>query len=254
MGKEIFYICRNIYSHHFARVRMVLFSSLFSVPIWAVDGSSMMDNLESGKSVEAIVNHGMDGVLQSKKVTGKVMDDKGEAIIGANVLEKGTTNGVITDIDGNFTINVNENSVLQVSFIGYVTTEVKVKDASSLTIRLKEDSEMLEEVVVVGYGTQKKVNLTGAVAAVNVDEKIASRSLSNVSSGLSGLIPGLSVQGNTSMAGKDGASLQIRGLGTVNNAAPLVVVDGMPDVDLNRINMADVESISVLKDAASASI
>lgn len=254
MGKEIFYICRNIYSHHFARVRMVLFSSLFSVPIWAVDGSSMMDNVESGKSVEAIVNHGMDGVLQSKKVTGKVMDDKGEAIIGANVLEKGTTNGVITDIDGNFTINVNENSVLQVSFIGYVTTEVKVKDASSLTIRLKEDSEMLEEVVVVGYGTQKKVNLTGAVAAVNVDEKIASRSLSNVSSGLSGLIPGLSVQGNTSMAGKDGASLQIRGLGTVNNADPLVVVDGMPDVDLNRINMADVESISVLKDAASASI
>ena len=106
----------------------------------------------------------------------------------------------------------------------------------------------------MGYGTQKKVNLIGAVGAVNVDEKIASRSLANVSTGLSGLVPGLLVSQTTSMAGKDEASLMIRGLGTVNNANPLIVVDGMPDVDLNRINMADVETISVLKDAASASI
>lgn len=98
------------------------------------------------------------------------------------------------------------------------------------------------------------MNLVGAVAAVNVDEKISSRSISNVSSGLSGLVPGLQVSQTTSMAGKDEASLMIRGMGTVNNTSPLVVVDGMPDVDINRINMADVESISVLKDAASASI
>ena len=107
---------------------------------------------------------------------------------------------------------------------------------------------------MVGYGTQRKVNLTGSVSAVTIDEKISSRSISNVSSGLQGLIPGLQVSQSTSMAGKDGASLMIRGLGTVNNATPLVVVDGMPDVDINRINLADVESISVLKDAASASI
>ena len=121
-------------------------------------------------------------------------------------------------------------------------------------IVLQSDSELLDEVVVVGYGTQRKVNLTGSVAAVTIDETITSRSLTNVSSGLQGLIPGLQVSQTTSMAGKDGASLMIRGLGTVNNAAPLVVVDGMPDVDINRINFNDVESISVLKDAASASI
>ena len=254
MKKGIYCVCRSIYNHRFGRVRMVLFSLLFPIPILAIDNSSEINGIESQKQLETILNRNVDGVLQKKRVTGKVIDEKGEVIIGANVLEKGTTNGVITDIDGNFAIEVDDNSILQVSFIGYVTTEVKVKNAGSFTIRLKEDSEILDEVVVVGYGTQKKVNLTGAVAAVNVDEKISSRSLSNVSSGLSGLIPGLSVQGNTSMAGKDGASLQIRGLGTVNNADPLVVVDGMPDIDLNRINMADVESISVLKDAASASI
>lgn len=123
-----------------------------------------------------------------------------------------------------------------------------------MCIVLQSDSELLDEVVVVGYGTQRKVNLTGSVAAVTIDETITSRSLTNVSSGLQGLIPGLQVSQTTSMAGKDGASLMIRGLGTVNNAAPLVVVDGMPDVDINRINFNDVESISVLKDAASASI
>ena len=141
-----------------------------------------------------------------------------------------------------------------ISYIGYTSIEIPVKGQSEINVTLKEDSQAIEEVVVVGYGTQKKVNLVGAVAAVNIDEKISSRSISNVSSGLSGLVPGLQVSQTTSMAGNDNASLMIRGMGTVNNTSPLVVVDGMPDVDINRINMADVESISVLKDAASASI
>lgn len=192
---------------------------------------------------------------QSKKqITGKVVDQHGEPIIGANVVEKGTTNGVVTDIDGNYTLSVDESATIQISYIGYITAELRVKNQTSFNVRLREDSQALDEIVVVGYGTQKKVNLTGSVSAVTVDEKISSRSLSNVSSGLAGMIPGLQVSQTSSMAGNDNASLMIRGLGTVNNAEPLVVVDGMPDVDINRINMADVESISVLKDAASASI
>ena len=151
-------------------------------------------------------------------------------------------------------MDVPENAVLIISYIGYTSIEIPVKGQSEIDVTLKEDSQAIEEVVVVGYGTQKKVNLVGAVAAVNIDEKISSRSISNVSSGLSGLVPGLQVSQTTSMAGNDNASVMIRGMGTVNNTSPLVVVDGMPDVDINRINMADVESISVLKDAASASI
>lgn len=190
-----------------------------------------------------------------RKVSGIIRDQTGEPVIGANVVVKGADGlGTITDINGQYSLEVPQNAILIVSYIGYESVEIPVKDQSVINISLKEDSQSIEEVVVVGYGTQKKVNLIGAVGAVNVDEKIASRSLANVSTGLSGLVPGLLVSQTTSMAGKDEASLMIRGLGTVNNANPLIVVDGMPDVDLNRINMADVETISVLKDAASASI
>lgn len=191
----------------------------------------------------------------SKRIKGIIKDQTGEPVIGANVVLKDNNGvGTITDINGQYSLDVPDNAVLVISYIGYTSIEVPVKGQSEINVTLKEDSQAIEEVVVVGYGTQKKVNLVGAVAAVNVDEKISSRSISNVSSGLSGLVPGLQVSQTTSMAGKDEASLMIRGMGTVNNTSPLVVVDGMPDVDINRINMADVESISVLKDAASASI
>ena len=191
----------------------------------------------------------------NKRITGIIKDQTGEPVIGANVVLKGDNGtGTITDINGRYSLDVPENAVLIISYIGYTSIEIPVKGQSEINVTLKEDSQAIEEVVVVGYGTQKKVNLVGAVAAVNIDEKISSRSISNVSSGLSGLVPGLQVSQTTSMAGNDNASLMIRGMGTVNNTSPLVVVDGMPDVDINRINMADVESISVLKDAASASI
>lgn len=191
---------------------------------------------------------------QGKQVSGRVTDSYGESIIGANILEVGTTHGTITDVDGRFSFRVGENATLRISYIGYLEQEVNTTGQTTFNITLIEDTQALDEVVVVGYGTQRKVNLTGSVAAVSIDEKITSRSLTNVSSGLQGLIPGLQVTQTTSMAGRDNAALMIRGLGTVNNATPLVVVDGMPDVDINRINFADVESISVLKDAASASI
>ncbi len=191
---------------------------------------------------------------QGIAVSGTVTDN-GEPLPGVNIFVKGTTTGVVTDINGKYTINVpGADAVLVFSFVGYVTTEIPVGDKRDISLSLSEDTKQLDEVVVIGYGTQKKVNLTGAVSAVKVDETLTSRSLSNVSSGLQGVLPGLAVSQNSGMAGKNDVTLVVRGLGTVNNATPLVVVDGMPDVDINRINMNDVESISVLKDAASAAV
>ncbi len=191
---------------------------------------------------------------QQKKVTGKITDEKNEPIPGVNIVVKGTTNGTITDFDGNYSLNVTNDAVLVYTFVGFVSQEITVGEQSVINLVLAEEIKSFDEVVVVGYGTQKKVNLTGSISAVQIDEKITSRALTNVSSGLSGLLPGLAVSQNSGMAGKNDVSLLIRGLGSVNNANPLIVVDGMPDVNINRINMNDIESISVLKDATSAAV
>ena len=191
---------------------------------------------------------------QNVQITGTVKDKLGETVIGANVTVKGTNNGAITDMDGKFSLQAPPNATLVVSFIGYTTQEIELKGKNHIVVTLSEDSQALDEVVVIGYGTQKKVNLTGSVSAVKIDENIASRSITNVSSSLSGLVPGLVVSQSTGFAGGDGASLKVRGLGSINNSDPLIVVDGMPDVDINRINMNDIESISVLKDAASSAV
>jgi TonB-linked SusC/RagA family outer membrane protein len=194
-------------------------------------------------------------VEQQKGISGTVKDKNGISIPGTSVVVKGTTTGTITDNDGNFRLNVPENAqTLVFSFVGMISQEVAISGKTTFEIVLQDETVGVDEVVVIGYGTQKKVNLTGAVSAVKIDEKITSRSLSNVSSGLNGLIPGLAVNQNSGMAGKNDVSLLIRGLGTVNNANPLVVVDGMPDVDINRLNMNDIESISVLKDATSSAV
>ena len=191
---------------------------------------------------------------QNVNITGTVKDNLGETVIGANIKVKDGTAGTISDIDGHFSLQAPADATLVISYIGYTTQEVALNGRTDIVITLTEDSQALDEVVVIGYGTQKKVNLTGSVAAVKVDEKIASRSITNVSSSLSGLVPGLVVSQTTGFAGGDGASLKVRGLGSINNSDPLIVVDGMPDVDINRINMNDVESISVLKDAASSAV
>jgi TonB-dependent SusC/RagA subfamily outer membrane receptor len=194
-------------------------------------------------------------VQLNKTIKGKVLDETGEGIPGVSIYEKGTKNGTISNVDGTFTLKlVKLDSDLIFSFIGYNTQQISVKNKSEIVVSMKQDSKLIDEVVVVGYGTQKKVNLTGSVASVKIDDQMTSRSLTNVSSGLSGLIPGLAVSQNSGMAGNNSSSLLIRGLGTVNNANPLVVVDGMPDVDINRINMNDIESISVLKDATSSAV
>lgn len=195
-------------------------------------------------------------ITQQEKIniTGIVLDERGDAIIGAAIIEKGISNGAVTDINGKFSISVNPNATIVVSYIGYVNQEFLITSPKNLQIVLKEDSQTLDEVVVVGFGTQKKVNLTGSVAALKIDEQLTNRSITNVSSALSGLLPGLSATQSTGMAGRNNAELMIRGMGTVNNANPLIVVDGMPDVDINRINMNDIESISVLKDATSSAV
>ena len=191
---------------------------------------------------------------QQERVTIKgVISDAMGPMAGVNVIEKGTTNGIITDLDGNFTLNVNPNSTLVISFIGYKTQEIKVGDQTNFTIQLKEDTQALEEVVVVGYGVQKKVNLTGAVASVDFEEQTKSRPITTVSSALAGLSPGLQASSGSAMPGQDNTTLRVRGTGTMNNSSPLVIIDGM-EGSLNSLNPQDVENISVLKDAASCAI
>jgi TonB-linked SusC/RagA family outer membrane protein len=193
---------------------------------------------------------------QTHEITGTVTDESNQPLPGVTVSLKGGNTGTITDGTGKFVLRVKvESGTLEFSFVGYDRQEAAFASGqTTVNVHLKSNQKALSEVVVVGYGTQKKVNLLGAVSAVKVDEKITNRSLPNASSALSGLVPGLAVTQSTGMAGRNKASLLIRGLGTVNNADPLVVVDGMPDVDINRVNMNDIESISVLKDATSASV
>ncbi|MCW3107621.1 MAG: TonB-dependent receptor [Segetibacter sp.] len=188
-------------------------------------------------------------------ITGRVTDETGSPLSGVSVTLKGTATGASTNTDGKYTINVPDlNGTLLFSFVGYTAQEVPISGRNSIDVRMAAGANTLNDVVVVGYGRQRKVNLVGSVSSVNVDEKLTNRALPNVSTGLSGLVPGLSAVQSSGMAGNNSASLIIRGLGTVNNAGPLVVVDGMPDVDINRINMNDIETISVLKDATSASV
>lgn len=196
------------------------------------------------------------GILQQDgKATGTVSDDFGP-VAGASVVVKGSTNGTMTDMDGNFVIpDVKNGDVLQISFIGYVTQEIVWK-GTPLTVQLLEDTQKLDEVVVVGYGVQKKVNLTGAVSMVNA-EVLESRPVQNVSQALQGQIPGLNLSVGSGGGSLDGSmNFNIRGAGTIgtgSSSSPLVLIDGM-EGNMNSINPNDIENISVLKDASSASI
>ena len=189
---------------------------------------------------------------QKKTITGVVTDEMGEPIIGANVIEKGTTNGIITDIDGKFTLEVAPGAVVQVSYIGYNTQEVKIGNQSALAIRLVEDTQALSEVVVVGYGVQRKVTTTGAVTKLEGDE-INKMTVVNATKALQGLSPGITVVDRGGAPGSDDPEIYLRGVGTTGNAKPLVLVDGI-EMSLSQIPSSEIENISVLKDAASASI
>jgi TonB-linked SusC/RagA family outer membrane protein len=189
-----------------------------------------------------------------KRITGTVMDATGEPVIGAGVIVKGTTNGVITDADGRFSLIAPDDATLQVSYIGYITQEISVSSMEKgipVSIRLIEDTQTLEEVVVIGYGVQKKVSVTGAVSTVS-SKTIKDRPVRSTVEAIQGAVPGLTVQSSSGEPGKF-ASLKIRGNTSINSDGALVLIDGLPG-NINTVNPSDIESISVLKDAASAAI
>src|SRR5574344_49455 len=196
-------------------------------------------------------------ILQQAKghtVTGSVKSESGEPLIGVSVRVKGTSKGSITDVDGNFSImNVTSNEMLEVSYVGYATISVRAGN-TPLNITMKEDALNLNEVVVVGYGTQKKINLTGSVSAVNGKE-LANRPAVNTATMLEAQVPGLRVNTGVGQPGAENVSFRIRGQGTFSSAGsdPLILVNGVPG-DISHLDPSVIESISVLKDAASASI
>ncbi|MFV0505392.1 MAG: SusC/RagA family TonB-linked outer membrane protein [Bacteroidales bacterium] len=198
-------------------------------------------------------------VYAQKTVTGTVFDDGQLGVPGASVIQKGTTLGTITDVDGKFSISVPDDAVLVISFMGMITQELSVQGKTSLNVVLKEDVGLLDGVVVVGYGTQKKVNLTGAVAQVKMDEVLGDRPVTSVASALQGAIPGLQITGGASPG--DALNINIRGITSIasqgntptSTGEPLVLIDNVPG-DISLLNPEDIESVSVLKDAASAAI
>lgn len=237
--------------------------------------SEVLNNLFKGTSIYYLVRH-KQIVLKVKKtslltpikeesqnnkeekivqniITGTITDDKGLPLPGANVVEKGTSNGVTADFDGNFSINIGTKSpVLVVSYIGYSTQEINVDGITNVSITLLMDTAGLDEVIIVGYGTQKKINLTGAIGVID-SEELQDRPVASVEEALQGQISGLKVVRTSGIPGNQGISFNIRGVSTFTSNPVLTLVDGVPS-SLDRINPNDIESISVLKDAASAAI
>lgn len=210
---------------------------------YAMEGKNIMLMSKAGDGEAA---------QQANKVTGIVKDANGEPVIGANVTVKGQSIGTITDIDGRFVLDAPANSVLQITYIGFTSQDVKIGNKKEIVVTLAEDTETLDEVVVVGYGTQKKVNLTGAVGNVSMKD-IGDRPITNASNALQGTVSGVYALQKSGQPGADGAVINIRGVGTLNNSDPLVLIDGFPG-SMSDVDASDINSISVLKDAASASI
>lgn len=213
---------------------LFLTASAGIAPAWAAEG-----------------NDTAEVVQQTSTIKGKIVDALGEPIIGASVLVKGTTNGTITDFDGNFSLDVPTSGTLVISYIGYKTIETPIGNQKTFNITMQEDTETLEEVVVVGYGTQKKATLTGSVSQVGGEDlkKVAAANLSNT---LAGKTAGIIANTRSGEPGEDDASILIRGKGTLGDTSPLIVVDGIADRSFSRLNPEDIESISVLKDASAA--
>jgi TonB-linked SusC/RagA family outer membrane protein len=237
-------------------------SSLVNLEAKNEDLSKVLKNLLNDKNISYklldndIVVIAPIKVLQQKKISGTLTDaTTGEPIIGANVIVEGTTIGTVSDITGKFTIDVpSENSVLTISFVGYNSERIELQGKTSLDIKLIPDIKSLEEVVVVGFGTQKKVNLTGSVGIATAKE-LESRPVASATQALQGIVPGLIISTNTGELDK-AMNISIRGTGTIgknSSGAPLILIDGM-EADLNTVNYQDIENISVLKDAASSSV
>lgn len=222
--------------------RLLMLSALLSggaIQTFATSGAS------TSKTTELLSTN-----QQKQTIKGTVKDANGEPLVGATIKVKGSTGGTVTDVDGKFTLDAPVGAELEISSIGYIKQMVKAK--GNLSVTLKEDSQVLDELVVVGYGVQKKENLTGAVASVNA-EQLAARPVSSISSALAGEMPGVTAVQTTGAPGSQNASITVRGKNSVNSASPLVIVDGVPG-SMNVINPSEIESVTVLKDAASAAI
>ena len=229
---------------HWRKLFLGTAMSLVALTAYA-DASNTGMNADRASSVAA--------VQDAFTVTGNVADAMGP-MVGASIMEKGTTNGTVSDLNGHFTIKVSSpDAVLVISSIGYTTQEVKVNARKNIVVMMREDNQALNEVVVVGYGTQKKVNMTGSVSAINVSKLSESRPITNVSQALAGMAAGVSVTSNHNQPGNDNSSILVRGQGTLNSSAPLVIIDGS-EGGINTVNPQDIESVSVLKDAASSAI
>ena len=196
---------------------------------------------------------GFTSVLAQKqvKVSGKIVDEQNEPMIGVSVLEKGTTNGIITDLDGNYTLNANEGSTIVYSYIGYITQEKKALEGT-ISIIMKEDSKTLDEVVVVGYGVQKKSSVTGSISSVKAED-FENRTITNAEQALQGKTAGVQIISSSAAPGSN-PSIRIRGYSSNASSNPLYVVDGLRTNDISNIDPNDIESMEVLKDAASAAI
>ena len=193
-------------------------------------------------------------IQQQKTVTGKITDSTGGGLPGVSVVVKGTTTGTITDFDGNYTLpNIPENAILKFSFVGMRSQEITVGNKTSIDVILADETIGLEEVVAVGYGVQKKVNLTGSISSVKFGDELDNRPITNGTQALGGKVSGVWVSQNSGKPGSDGAQLRVRGWGTMNNSNPLVIIDGV-EGSFEQLNPNDIESMSVLKDAASAAI
>lgn len=222
---------------------------------WALIGAILLaSGMTCGTAMAASPNQAMSVTQSSTIIKGQIVDAEGEPIVGATVVEIGTTRGTVSDLDGNFQLNASANAKLRITYVGYKTVETKAQEG--MKVVMQNDNAQLDEVVVVGYGQQKKVNLTGSVTNVDIEKTFGGRPEQDVAKALQGAVPGLTII-NTSGDIDSQPTMQIRGLGTLSNGAisnPLVVVDGVPVDDLTMVNAADIATISVLKDAASTSI
>lgn len=212
--------------------------------VYAMEGNNI---LLMNKKEDSVQQNG-----KTKQITGTVVDASGIPVIGANVMVKGTTNGTITDMNGKFVLEVPEGSVLDISYIGYINQIINVGKNNSFNIALKEDTQKLDEVVVVGYGTFKKSDLTGAITQVKGDE-ISNLPLRSAADALQGKAAGVTITANSGSPGSLG-DVRIRGIGTLNGNNPLYVVDGMPQSDIGWLNPRDIENLEVLKDASAQAI
>ena len=189
------------------------------------------------------------------KITGKVLDQSGEPVIGGSVVQKGASNGIVTDLDGGFTMDVPQGATLVISYLGYSTEEIVVRDSRNLTITLKDDIQKLDEVVVIGYGTRARKNLTGAIDQTGA-ANIGNRPVGNTMQALQGLSPNLIIQQRNMNPNDNSMNINVRGISTMNNNDPLIVIDGLISgtATLNNLNPNDIENVSILKDAGSAAI